>query len=107
MLEIIEVLLTGLLSISLFVFSTFLFRQKGPIPTTFYMLAKPEERKKMRTKEEYRFTGIVMLTLSVIFLLVTLGNLFNLNWTGKGTIILSILLVVYVIGYSIKEISNW
>ncbi|SET08955.1 protein of unknown function [Natronincola peptidivorans] len=104
--EIFLAVFIAVAAIGLFIYSVFLFQEKGPIPTTFYMLAKPEERKRMKTKAEYRFTGIVMLTLSVIFLLKAIMITFSIAWLSKVIIAISIILVIYILIYAIREIMN-
>ncbi len=100
------VIVLAVVSIGLFIYSMFLFQEKGPIPTTLYILAKPEERKKMKTKAEYNFTGIVMLTISINFFLMSVMTIFNITWLTKVIILIWVLLVIYVLIYAIKELSN-
>lgn len=96
-------ILPATLAISLFIYSIFLFKEKGYIPTTAYMLSKPEERKKMKTKTEYRFVGIIMLTLSIVFILTTIGIVASIEWIFKIIIVICVALAVYVIICSIRE----
>ncbi|MFZ7121835.1 MAG: DUF3784 domain-containing protein [Eubacteriaceae bacterium] len=99
---LIAVLLV-IISISSFVYSVFLFQEKGPIPTTMYILGKPEDRKQMKTKAEYRFTGIVMLSISVIFLMEAMSIFFSIDWILNVVIFISIALAVSALFYSIIE----
>jgi len=101
--EMLSAILLACVSIGLFIYSIFLFQGKGPIPTTLYMLAKPEERKKMKNKAEYRFTGIVMLTLSLNFILMAMKIIFSIGWISKVIIVIFIGLSVYVLVYAIIE----
>lgn len=102
--EILMAILLTTTSIGLFIYSVFLFQEKGPIPTTLYMLAKPEDRKKMKTKAEYRFTGIVMLTISMNYLLMAIMIIFSIVWLKKIVIATWVILVIYVLIYAIREI---
>lgn len=91
------------LGLSLFIYSMFLFQGKGPVPTTQYILAKPEERKRLKNKDDYRFTGIIMLVLSVIYSLAAVGVIFTITWMYIVIISICVVLVVYVVAYSIRE----
>ncbi|UNC92087.1 hypothetical protein [Candidatus Contubernalis alkaliaceticus] len=83
------------------VYSIFAFQQKGPLLTTMYFLVNPEERKKMKTKTEYLFVATVYLGIAIMFFSILIGELFNLSWMPKVTIIFAIFLVIYVIVASI------
>lgn len=91
------------IAVSSLVYSIFLFLEKGPIPTTMYILGKPEDRKKMKTKSEYYFTGSVMLSIAVIFLMEAISIFFSIDWISNVVIFISIGLAVYVLFYSIIE----
>lgn len=104
--EIVLTIILAILAVGLFIYSMFLFHEKGPIPTTLYILAKPEDRKKMKTKAEYRFTGIAMLALAIIFFLLTIEIIFSIDWMSKIVIGISIILAVYVLVYSIREVTR-
>lgn len=95
-------LLLVTLSICLLVFSLFLFQQRGPIPTTLYMLASKEEREKMKTKAEYRFVGTVVLMLSFAFLLSAIAVWFSISWLYKVVLVICVVLVTYTIATTIR-----
>jgi uncharacterized membrane protein len=81
----------------------FLFQEKGPIPTTEYIFAKPEQRVGLKSKSNYRFTGIIMLTLSIVLSLEAIAMIFSIHWMYIVVVGVCLALAVYVVAYTIKE----
>lgn len=96
---IIGGIITGLIAIVGFIYSFFLFNEKGPILTNTYILFSEEERKKMKINihAEYKTTARIYFLLSLVFALVSLRIFTSWVWTFWVTIIIIITLLIYVI----------
>lgn len=90
-------------SIGCFVYSLFAFQQKGPLLTTMYYIANSEERAKMKTKKEYYFLAKIFLLISIALAVISIGEIFKLQWALKVAIVVLIITVVYGFTISIKD----
>lgn len=96
-----------------FVLSIFAFKGKGPILTNEYLLATYEERKALdvhklkKDAKEYRYTAILFLGISLMFLTMFIGCLLLLFQINENimfivSIIISLLLCIYDIISKLK-----
>jgi hypothetical protein len=102
----LSVILTGLLTLLCAAYAAALFRGRGPLPTTQYLLARPDERVRMKTREEYRFTARVMSLLALVFLMATIAILTDdsrLLWAILPT---CAVLAAYAAAHSIREAAG-
>ncbi len=97
--QIISALIIGLISVSLFTYSYFTSREKGPILSNTYLFATREERERMDLSAEYHLVTVVFRILGLIFLLLTAKILTSWVWLNY----LMGILIVYVMIYAIKE----
>ena len=95
--------ITGGISIMVFILAIRSFQQKGTLLSNAYLFATPEQREKMDKKSEYRFVGIIMLSLSTLFLLLTISIAYRINWIFAVVILGSIALAVYAIVHDIRK----
>lgn len=51
------------------------FQCKGPVWSAEYVAASPENRKKMRTRQEYYWTGAACLWIGLLFILTMIYSL--------------------------------
>lgn len=91
--------ITGIISVILFIYVFFAARCKGPVLSNTYLFASKEERSKIDKKAEYHMVSVVFGILAAIFAfltvyIITLWNIcLYIVWA----------LVVCVIVYAIKE----
>ena len=69
--DMIFALITGILSVVLYIYVSFAARGKGPILSNTYLFATKEERKKMDLKAEYRLATVVYSLVATAFALLT------------------------------------
>lgn len=97
-----------------FVLSIFAFKGKGPILTNEYLRATYEERKALdvhklkKDSREYRYTAILFLGISLMFLTMFIGCLLLLINVNESimfilSIIISVSLCIYAIIFKLKE----
>lgn len=110
---IITDVIMAILACMCFVFSIFAFKGKGPILTNEYLLATYEERKALdaqksqKESKEYRYTAILFLGISLMFLTMFIGCLLLLLHINENlmfilSIIISVSLCIYAIVSNLK-----
>lgn len=99
----IGVIIVVFIAFACLVYAFFAFQEKGPLLTTLYFVATQEQRKKMKTRERYRFVATVFLFLSIIFFLISIGILLNLVWMPKVILGLAVILGIYAVVASIRD----
>lgn len=99
----VEGIICLIMAIIFFIYSLFAFQQKGPLLTTMYYISNAEDRAKMKTKEEYYLVAKTFLLLSITLLLISVGEIFKIQWTLTAAIIVIIFTVIYTFVVSVKN----
>jgi len=99
----IAAMINAVIAFACLIYAFFAFKEKGPLLTTMYIVATPEQRYKMKTRERYRFVATVFLFLSIIFFLISAGILMNLVWIPKVILGLAVILGIYVVVASVRD----
>lgn len=95
--EIIPVLISGILTVLMFVYAFFASKEKGPILSNNYLFTSKEKKEKIDKKVEYHRVTIVFGLLGIIFLLLTLQILTMWMWLNYIMGLFIILLIAYVV----------
>ena len=90
---------TGIISVILFIYVAFAIRRKGPILSNTYLFASEEERNRIDKKAEYHMVSVVFGILATIFAFLTVYII--TSWNTCLYIVFA--LVVCVMVYAIKE----
>lgn len=85
--------------------SIFQFCEKGFLFNNAYIWADKKEREKLNKKPHYRQSGIAFTLCAAIFLAMGLGYLFLMNWLWIIVGALLVVLLVFAILTSVKEIK--
>lgn len=99
MAEIILGIITGLISVSLYVYVSFTARCKGIILSNTYLFASKEEREKLDKKAEYHLVTVVFTCLATIFAGMTVFIFTEWKWS----LYVVFALIVFVMIYAIRE----
>lgn len=99
----VEGIICLIMAIIFFIYSLFAFKQKGPLLTTMYYISNAEDRAKMKTKKEYYLVAKTFLLLSITLLLISVGEIFKIQWTLTAAIIVIIFTVIYTFVVSVKN----
>lgn len=95
--EIIPVLISGILTVLMFVYAFFTSKEKGPILSSHYLFTSKDKKEKIDKKVEYHRVTIVFGLLGIIFLLLTLQILTMWMWLNYIMGLFIILLIAYVV----------
>lgn len=92
-------IIIGCVAVVGFIYSIFLFQEKGPILTNTYLLFSEEERKKMKIDihKEYKETAHIYFLLSLAFLMVSLATLTLISWLFFLAILILIIVAVFAL----------
>ncbi|WP_313132216.1 DUF3784 domain-containing protein [Anaerocolumna sp.] len=104
--EIVPALISGILSVLMFVYAFFTSKEKGPILSNNYLFVSKEKQKKLDKKLEYRRVTIVFGLLGLIFLLLTMQILTIWTWLNYAMGIVVILLIGYVVKVTMDTVLN-
>lgn len=96
-------IILAVIAVVCLIYSITAFQKKGPLLTTIYLLANPEQRSKMKTKSNYIFVAVAFLIISVMFFLASVGTFLNLSWMYNVIIGLAFILIIYAIAFSIRS----
>lgn len=77
--DVIFAVVTGIISIVLYIYVSFTVKGKGPILSNTYLFASKEERKKIDKKAEYRMVSVVFGIFATIFAFLTVFILTSWN----------------------------
>ncbi|MDO4276967.1 MAG: DUF3784 domain-containing protein [Eubacteriales bacterium] len=100
--DLILAVLTGIISVVLFIYVSFSMRCKGPILSNSYLFASEDERKNIDKKAEYRMVSVVFCHLAIIFALLTIYILTSWKVCIYGVYVLIVCVVVYAIKQAIQ-----
>lgn len=103
MAEIICGIITGFLSLILYIYVSFTVRRKGPILTNDYLLATEEERKKLDLEAEYHLVSVVYACLATVFAFETVFIFTEWKWCLSIVFLLCGFVFVYAIIKGIKR----
>lgn len=95
--EIIPVIISGILTVLMFVYAFFTSKEKGPILSNHYLFTSKDKKEKIDKKVEYHRVTIVFGLLGIIFLLLTLQILTMWMWLNYIMGLFIILLIAYVV----------
>ncbi len=90
-----------LISIASFIISIFNFKEKGFLFNNAYIYASKEEKNKMNKKPYYYQTGIVFISISIIFLLNAIQIITKLKLLFYIIIAIAVITVIYAVISSI------
>lgn len=104
--DVIFAIVTGIISIILFIYVSFTVRCKGPVLSNTYLFASKEERNKIDKKAEYHMVSVVFGILATIFAFLTVYILTSWNMCLYIVYALFLCVIVYAIKESIKSERN-
>jgi len=104
--NVIGAIVWGIMSIACFVLSYLQFNEKGFLFNNAYIWASKQERKVMDKKPHYRQSGIVFLTLGIIFAIITVDVVLKTGWIFYVVIVIAVTLIIYVIASSVVIEKN-
>ena len=104
--EIGPALISGILSILMFVYALFASKEKGPILSNNYLFIKKEKREKLNKKLEYHHATIIFSLLGIIFLLLTVQILTMWTWLNYVMGIVIIILISYLVKVTMDTVLN-
>lgn len=100
--------ITGIISIILYVYASFTIRCKGPILSNDYLFACEEERKKLKERSrieierDYRVVSVIFGILATVFAFLTVYIFMSWKWC----LYVVFVLVIFVLFYAIKQSIN-
>ena len=103
MAEMICGIITGILSLILYIYVSFTVRRKGPILTNAYLLATEEEREKLDKEAEYHLVSVVYACLATTFAFLTVFLFTEWKWCLTIVFLLCGFVLVYAIVQSVKR----
>ena len=86
-----------LLSVVSFIIAYFQGKRKGPVFNNAYFYASKQERVTMDREPHYRLSRDVFTISGIIFLLLTLQTVFDLQWLLVFILVVSVFMIVYAI----------
>ena len=95
-------IILGAIAVGCFIISYRHFREKGFLFNNAYLYASKEEREKMDKKPYYRQSAITFLLLGIIFVINTIGAIFEVNWAFALVMPITTITVIYAVVSSIK-----
>ncbi len=104
--DMIFAVVTGIISVILFIYVSFAVRCKGPILSNTYLFASKEERNKINKKAEYHMVSIVFGIAATIFAFLTAYIITSWNICLYIVFALIVCDMVYAIKESIKSEKN-
>lgn len=103
---IVGAIVLFIISIFLFVMGIRSFMEKGFLFNNAYIYASKQERETMNKRPYYRQSGIVFLSLGLIFLLIGYNLLSNTEWIFYIIIAIVIFTLIYAIVSSVLIEKN-
>lgn len=101
--QIAGVIISGLITLALFVYVSFAARGKGPLLSNKYIFASKEERRNMDVKAEYKLVSIIFILLGIGFLLITINIIVSKAWLFYSAAAIFLLSAIYAIADTIKN----
>ena len=102
MAEVMTGIITAIIAVALFIYVSFTARNRGIILSNTYLLATPEERKKIDIQGEYRLVTRVFCLLAFIFLFLSIFIFTEQKVFLYLTYILFPVVIVYAVYESIQ-----
>ena len=90
-----------IIAIIAFVIAVLQFMEKGFLFNNAYLWASKEERKRMNKKPHYKQSGVIFLSIGIIFSLNALDALFKQDWIFPVVIVIAIGTIIYAIVSSV------
>ena len=97
---VVWALIYFLLSIASFIIAHFQGKRKGPVFNNAYFYASKQERATMDREPHYRLSRDVFVISGIVFLLLTLQTVFDLQWLLVVILVVSVFMIVYAIATS-------
>lgn len=104
--DVIFAVVTGIISVILFIYVSFTIRCKGPILSNTYLFASKEERSKIDKKAEYHMVSVVFGILATTFAFLTVYTITSWNACLYIVFALIICVIIYAVKESIKSEMN-
>lgn len=104
--DVIFAVITGIISVILFIYVSFTVRCKGPILSNTYLFASKEERSKIDKKAEYHMVSVVFGIIATIFAFLTVYIITLWNICLYIVFALDLYVIVYAIKEGIKSEKN-
>lgn len=104
--DVIFAVVTGFISVILFIYVSFTVRCKGPILSNTYLFASKEERNKIDKKAEYHMVSVVFGIVADSFAFLTVYIITTWNTCLYIVFALVVSVIVYAIKESIKSEKN-
>ncbi len=99
--NIVGAIILGVIAVICFIFSYLQFNEKGFLLNNAYIYASKQERKNMDKKPHYKQSGIIFVSIGIIFLLDAIDIILQTGWLLYLVIGVAIVAIVYAIVSSI------
>lgn len=94
-------IIVGVIAVICFIFSYLQFNEKGFLFNNAYIYASKQERKNMDKKPHYKQSGIIFVSIGIIFLIDAIDIILQTGWLLYLVIGVAIVAIVYAIVSSV------
>ncbi len=94
-------IILGVIAVICFIFSYLQFNEKGFLFNNAYIYASKQERKNMDKKPHYKQSGIIFVSIGIIFLIDAIDIILQTGWLLYLVIGVAIVAIVYAIVSSV------
>lgn len=99
--NIVGAIILGVIAVICFIFSYLQFNEKGFLFNNAYIYASKQERKNMDKKPHYKQSGIIFVSIGIIFLIDAIDIILQTGWLLYLVIGVAIVAIVYAIVSSV------
>ena len=99
--NIVGAIVLGVIATICFIFSYLQFNEKGFLFNNAYIYASKQERKNMDKKPHYKQSGIIFVSIGIIFLIDAIDIILQTGWLLYLVIGVAIVAIVYAIVSSV------
>lgn len=99
--NIVGAIILGVIAVICFIFSYLQFNEKGFLFNNAYIYASKQERKNMDKKPHYKQSGIIFVSIGIIFLIDAIDLILQTGWLLYLVIGVAIVAIVYAIVSSV------
>lgn len=99
--NIVGAIIVGVIAVICFIFSYLQFNEKGFLFNNAYIYASKQERKNMDKKPHYKQSGIIFVSIGIIFLIDAIDIILQTGWLLYLVIGVAIVAIVYAIVSSV------
>lgn len=99
--NIVGAIILGVIAVICFIFGYLQFNEKGFLLNNAYIYASKQERKNMDKKPHYKQSGIIFVSIGMIFLIDAIDIILQTGWLFYLVIGVAIVAIVYAIVSSV------